>query len=139
MKYTALLGNQPASRSIGSGQRLKSCVALLLASSALCLSSIATSGTINYTIKTDIRELNTGVVDGEEFLTIQIDETVGPMACRSNILKLSASTPKIEEIEAVAFSALLQQDQVIITIPLQQSDCVDGNPAIVDMYLMHNS
>ena len=105
-----------------------------------CLSAGAISaGTINYTFKTDIREVNTGMVDGQEYLTIEINKTVGPMACRGNVLRLNADSAYNEKIEAVAFSALLQQDQVMITVPLQQSDCVDGKPAILDMYLLHNS
>ena len=99
----------------------------------------ALAGTINYTLKTDIRELSTGMVDGVEYLTIEIDQKVGPMACRSNVLKVVTEEPLTEKIEAVALSALVQQDQVMITIPLQRSDCVDGNPAILDMFLLHNS
>ncbi len=107
---------------------------------AACLTTTAISaGTINYTFKTDIREVNTGMVDGEEYLTIEINKTVGPMACRGNVLRLNANAEINQKIEAVAFSALLQQDQVMITVPLQQSDCVDGKPAILDMYLLHNS
>ncbi len=105
----------------------------------MCVPASALAGTINYTLKTDIRELSTGMFDGVEYLTIEIDQTVGPMACRSNVLKVVTEDPLTEKIEAVALSALVQQDQVMITIPLQHSDCVDGNPAILDMFLLHNS
>lgn len=115
----------------------------LAAAVAICVLSYfpasASAGTINYTLKTDILELSTGMLDGVEYLTIEIGQTVGPMACRSNVLKVNRTEPLTDKIETVALSALLQQDQVMITIPLQHSDCVDGNPAILNIFLLHNS
>lgn len=98
-----------------------------------------TTGTIIYNVKTDIREIHTGMLDGQEYLTIEINRVVGPMACRSNVLRLNTDATYTEKIETVAFSAVMQQDQVMITVPLQQSDCVNGSPPILDMYLLHNS
>lgn len=122
------------------GHNVRFKVIAAAAISALCyFPASVSSGTINYTLKADIRELSTGRFDGVEYLTIEIDQTVGPMACRSNVLKLDTAEALTDKIEAVAMSAFVQQDQVMITIPLQRSDCVDGNPAILDMFLLHNS
>jgi len=96
------------------------------------------AGTINYTLITDIREVNTGTVDGLEYLTIEINRVVGPIECRSNVLRVDTTAAATENIETLALSALMQQEQVMITVPLQQSDCVDGNPSIVGLYTLHN-
>jgi len=96
-------------------------------------------GVISYSFKTDIREVNTGSLDGGDYLTIEINQAVGPIDCRSNILKVKKGQELLHKIETLAMSALLQQDQVMITIPVSRGDCVDGNPAILDIHLLHNS
>lgn len=98
------------------------------------------TGTVNYTFKTDIQQIQTGNIDGENFLTIQIPGEVGPMSCRSNILKVEMNNYRgNQQIETIAFSAMLRDDQVMITVPLSARDCVDGKPTVLDMYVIHNS
>ncbi len=99
----------------------------------------ATSGTISYTFKTDIREVNSGTGTTHDFLTVEINQPVGPIECRSNVLKVGPDRRLQNRIESLAMSALVNQDQVVITIPLSQGDCIDGSPEILDMYLIHNS
>lgn len=97
-------------------------------------------GTVNYSFKTDIQQVQTGQIDGKDFLTIQIPGEVGPMSCRGNVLKIEMDKDHgNEHIETIALSAMLQDDQVMITVPLSSRDCVDGKPTVLDMYLLHNS
>jgi len=110
-------------------------VALLLLFTGLANSA----GIISYSFKTDIREVNAGSLDDGDYLTIEINQAVGPIDCRSNILKVKHGQELSLKIETLAMSALLQQDQVMITIPVSRGDCVDGNPAILDIHLLHNS
>lgn len=99
----------------------------------------AASGTISYTFKTDIREVNSGTGTSDDFLTIEINQSVGPIECRGKVLKVGPDRRLQERIETLATSALVNQDQVVITIPLSKGDCIDGSPEILDMYLLHNS
>ena len=118
-------------------QRLLSGVSLTL---LLMLSGVANSaGVISYSFKTDIREVSAGTLDDGDYLTIEINQEVGPIDCRSNVLKVEQGQELLHKIETLAMSALLQQDQVMITIPVSRGDCVDGNPAILDIHLLHNS
>lgn len=118
-------------------QRLLSGVSLTL---LLMLSGVANSaGVISYSFKTDIREVSAGTLDDGDYLTIEINQAVGPIDCRSNVLKVEQGQELLHKIETLAMSALLQQDQVMITIPVSRGDCVDGNPAILDIHLLHNS
>ena len=118
-------------------QRLLSGVSLTL---LLMLSGVANSaGVISYSFKTDIREVSAGTLDNGDYLTIEINQAVGPIDCRSNVLKVEQGQELLHKIETLAMSALLQQDQVMITIPVSRGDCVDGNPAILDIHLLHNS
>ncbi len=99
----------------------------------------AGAGIISYTFKTDIREINSGTGNANDFMTIQINQAVGPIDCRSNVLKVGDDPHLRQKIETLAMSALVQQDQVMIRIPVSRGDCIDGSPAILDMYLLHNS
>lgn len=98
-----------------------------------------TAGVISYTFKTDITEINSGTGNATDFMTIQINQAVGPIDCRSNVLKVGDDPLLRQKIETLAMSALVQQDQVMIRIPVSRGDCIDGSPAILDMFLLHNS
>ena len=110
-------------------------VAVLLMVSGLANSA----GVISYSFKTDIREVNSVTLDDGDYLTIEINQAVGPIDCRSNVLKVDQGQELLHKIETLAMSALLHQDQVMITIPVSRGDCVDGSPAILDIHLLHNS
>ncbi len=96
-----------------------------------------------HTFATELQEVRTGSVNGKEYLTIYIDGNVGPAACHGNVLKIdTASISRLdqqEEIEAVALSAMLTSESVMITVPLESSRCVDGLPTLTDMYLLPHS
>jgi len=97
------------------------------------------AGVISYSFKTDIREVSAGTLGDDDYLTIEINQAVGPIDCRSNILRVEQGQEQLHKIETLAMSALLQQDQVMITIPVSRGDCIDGSPAILDIHLLHNS
>jgi len=97
------------------------------------------AGVISYSFKTDIREVSAGTLGDDDYLTIEINQAVGPIDCRSNILRVEQGQEQLHKIETLAVSALLQQDQVMITIPVSRGDCIDGSPAILDIHLLHNS
>jgi len=95
------------------------------------------------TIATELNEVRTGSVNGRDYLTIHIDGNVGPSACHGNILKIDTSqfTKEGEQqaIESVALSAMLSSEAVMITVPLEADDCLDGMPTVSDMYLLPTS
>ena len=110
----------------------------------MALSSIAAvnAESVGLTFTTQLEEVRTGHFNGKDFLSIQIAGDVGPATCRGNILKIDMNSFKSEnkqnEIETVALSAMLNDDSVLITVPLGYSDCVDGKPTVSDMYLIYN-
>ena len=120
-------------------RRLSHCVQASIISVLMIAPLPASAGTVNYTFKTDIQQVQAGNVNGREYLTIQIPGKVGPYSCRGNVLALAIDERHDQNIETLAFSAMLQSDQVMITIPLSEKDCLDGKPTVLDLYLMHNS
>ncbi len=48
------------------------------------------------------------------------------------------SEDKQQAIEAIALSAMLNDDSVLITVPLGYTDCIDGKPTVSDMYLLND-
>ena len=108
----------------------------------LVFAGAAHSAAVRHTFTTQLEEVRTGHFNGKEYLSIQIRGNVGPANCRGNVLKVDLDKFKSEhkqaEIENVALSAMLNDDSVLITVPLGLADCVDGKPTILDMYLLVN-
>jgi len=106
------------------------------------VSGFAHSAAVRHTFATQLEEVRTGHFNGKEYLSIQIRGNVGPANCRGNVLKIDMDNFKSEnkqhEIENVALSAMLNDDSVLITVPLGFADCVDGKPTVLDMYLLVN-
>lgn len=115
---------------------------------AYSLPAVATAGALSpsasisqVSIATRLNEVQRGTYDGRDYLSINIGgHDVGPSSCRSNILRMHTSndTPveRQEQIEAVALSAMLNADTVMIVIPLDVSQCVDGKPTFIDLYVL---
>jgi len=95
---------------------------------------------VKHTFATQLQEVRTGYFNGTEYLTVQIPGEVGPASCKGNVLRINAdqikSVEKQQAIENVALSAMLNEDPVLITVPLGYSDCIDGKPTVLDMYLI---
>lgn len=90
-------------------------------------------------IATQLKEVQRGTIDGRDYLTLNIGgHDVGPSSCRSNILRMDTSgeagAERQKEIEAIAISAMLTATTVMIVVPLEIDQCVDGKPTFKDLY-----
>lgn len=90
-------------------------------------------------IATQLKEVQRGTIDGRDYLTLNIGgHEVGPSSCRSNILRMDTSgdagAARQKEIEAIAISAMLTATSVMIVVPLELDQCVDGKPTFKDLY-----
>ncbi|WP_157735649.1 hypothetical protein [Granulosicoccus antarcticus] len=95
-------------------------------------------------IATQLNEVQRGTFDGRDYLTLHIGgHEVGPSSCRSNILRMDTSSEtgaaRQEEIETLALSAMLSRTLVMIVVPLDASQCVDGKPTFTNLYLLPTS
>jgi hypothetical protein len=114
-------------------------VLCLVASSA---GMAKTTGTVNQvSIATQLTEVQRGTFDGRDYLTLHIGgHDVGPSSCRSNVLRMDTSSnagaARQEEIETIALSAMLSATTVMVVVPLDASQCVDGKPTFTDLYLL---
>lgn len=92
------------------------------------------------TFSTQLTAISSEHYNGREFLTIRIADRVGPATCRGNVLKVNVSElPSAEqrdELETVAFSAMLNANEVMISVPMGYTDCIDGKPTVADMHLL---
>lgn len=95
-------------------------------------------------IATRLVQVQRGTVDGREYLTLHIGgHEVGPSSCRSNILRMNTSgeagAERQMEIEAIAISAMLTATTVMVVVPLDVDQCVDGKPTFKDLYPLDSS
>lgn len=121
---------------------------LLTAAVALVLALLTGSATAHVppasqqvSIATQLSEVQRGTFDGHDYLTLHIGgHDVGPSRCRSNVLRMdtvsAADAARQEEIETIALSAMLSKALVMIVVPLDESQCVDGKPTLTDLYLL---
>ncbi len=119
------------------GIQLKT-LALVVLSSLPAMSQAA----MNHTFTAELQEVHTGSVNGREYLTIQIDSSVGPANCQGSKLRVdthSVNKPgKQAAMESIALEAMLTSERVIITVPLTWNECVDGMPTLTDINLITN-
>ena len=79
--------------------------------------------------------------DGRDYLTLHIGgHEVGPSSCRSNVLRMDTGSEtgavRQEEIERLALTAMLSKALIIVVVPLDATQCVDGKPTFTDLYLL---
>lgn len=96
---------------------------------------------LQVSITTQLTEVQRGTFDGRDYLTLHIGgHEVGPDSCRSNILRMDTSSKagaaRQEEIEKLALSAMLSSTLVVVVVPLDPDQCVDGRPTFTDLYLL---
>jgi len=110
---------------------------------ALSLWALSAHGSMNYTFTTALQEVRTGSINGREYLTIHIDSSVGPANCQGKVLRVdtqSLSSPgKQEAMESIAFEAMLTSGRVVITVPTQWNECVNGMPTLTDINLVNTA
>ena len=118
-----------------------------LVTSSVLLGSVMLASSSSYAlftpkrhIATELQEVRTGNINGLEYLTIHIADSVGPASCHGSVLKVDTASfnqqGKQAELESVALSAMLNADSVLITVPLRWDDCLDGLPTLSDMVLL---
>jgi len=94
----------------------------------------------NHTFTAELQEVRTGSVNGREYLTIEIDSSVGPANCQGSKLRVdthSVKQPgKQEAMESIALEAMLTSERVVITVPTTWNECVDGMPTLTDINLI---
>ena len=114
----------------------------LCGSISVTVSAAATVYATNHvSIATLLSQVQRGTFDGRDYLTLHIGgHEVGPSSCRSNVLRMDTGSQmgaaRQEEIEAIALSAMLSAETVMIVVPLDASQCVDGKPTFTDLYLL---
>ncbi len=96
---------------------------------------------VQVSIATQLNEVQRGTFDGRDYLTLHIGgHDVGPSSCRSNVLRMDTGSAtgatRQEEIETIALSAILSKALVMIVVPLDASQCVDGKPTFTNLYLL---
>jgi len=114
---------------------------LVLLGVALPVSADDEQTPVQVSITTQLTEVQRGTFDGRDYLTLHIGgHEVGPSSCRSNILRMDtgskAGAARQEEIETLALSAMLSGSLVVVVVPLDASECVDGKPTFTDLYLL---
>ena len=88
-------------------------------------------------VTTLLGEVSRGAVGGREFLTLRVDRPVGPVACRGDVLRVDTlelgDPARRERIETAALSAMLVDQAVLVTVPLDAARCADGKPTFTDV------
>jgi len=99
-----------------------------------------THAAVSQLFTTQLQEVRTGVVDGKEYLTLHINDFVGPASCHGSVLRVDTQSikqpGKQEAMESVALEAMLKSERVILTVPMNSNECVDGMPTITDIDLI---
>lgn len=101
--------------------------------------TIVTAGDrLDIAFATQLTEVKHGTHNGRDYLTINIGaRQVGPVGCQSNVVHLDhPQAQRREQIEALALSAMLSADIVMIVLPMDAALCVDGKPVFTDLYLL---
>lgn len=115
----------------------------LLSIIVLGLISTASFAGVSHVLTTELQEVRSGTINGEEYLTIHIESSVGPIGCQGNVLRVdsgSMSQPgKQQAMESIALEAMLTSERVVLTIPLGGSKCVDGMPTLSDINLLNQT
>ncbi len=90
------------------------------------------------TLATELHEVRRASVNGRDYLTIRIPHSIGPINCHGSVLTLdTAAMPPTNGkalLESVALEAMLTADPVMITVPTDTDQCINGKPTITDMY-----
>lgn len=116
----------------------------LLGISLIPAAAGSTYTTTQISVAAGLDQVRGGIFDGREYLTLHIDgRAVGPESCRGTVLTMNAGglvkPDRYAEIGALALSALLRSDTVLIIVPMNDDDCVDGRPTFTDLYLLPSS
>jgi len=101
----------------------------------LSVTPLAVQADAKHTFTTELQEVRTSSINGQEYLTIHIDSAVGPANCQGNVLRVNTLSLQQQAMESVALEAMLTSEPVVITVPLTWNECVDGMPTLTDINL----
>jgi len=106
----------------------------------LCAASSYAAALYQHTITTELNEVRTGTLNGNDYLTVHIDTDVGPINCRGKVLRVDslsfAESTKQVNFENIALAAMLNSEKVVITVPMRRNQCVAGMPTMSSMHLV---
>ena len=133
--------NPPRSQTSTNQRASVVAVTLVLALITGSATAITPLASVQVSITTQLSEVQRGTFDGRDYLTLHIGgHDVGPSSCRSNILRMDTGSAtrasRQAEIETIALSAVLSKSLVMIVVPLDTRQCVDGKPTFTDLYLL---
>lgn len=93
----------------------------------------------NYVVSTEVREVRSQSINGSQVLTLQINGVAGPLGCQSSTVTLRSSQTDISgtdhDLEALALRAMLNAEEVFISVPASNEHCIDGRPTVTDLWL----
>ena len=115
-----------------------------LALAALVCSSTANAAlpTITHTFETEVHEVMATNVNGENRLLLTIDATIGPAGCKASSVLLATdhlNKASRDKIESVALQAFLYSESVVVSVPTEPSQCVEGKPLATNLMLLNAS
>lgn len=94
----------------------------------------------DHTFTTELQEVRTGSINGKDYLTIHIGSSVGPANCQGSVLRVDTQSlkqpGKQQAMESVALEAMLTSEPVVITVPLNWDNCVEGMPTLTAINLV---
>ncbi len=98
------------------------------------------AATPHYIMSTEVREVRSQSINGSQVLMLQINAVAGPSGCQSSTVTLRSSESTSHghtehDLEALALRAMLNAEEVFISMPTSNEHCVDGRPTVTDLWL----
>lgn len=93
----------------------------------------------NHIFPTEVYEVRASSIDGNQVLTLEIADVTGPQGCKSSTVLLTNVQPDSArgvDLEALALQAMLESQTVLLSVPIEQGECVNGNPTVADMWIL---
>lgn len=136
MAFAAAATNSPANTRIGPySSRLSA--ALPTGTSTPPYSQPSTAP--NYIVSTEVREVRSQTINGSQVLMLQINSVAGPLGCQSSTVTLrgaaSDASGNNPGLEALALRAMLNAEEVFISMPSSKEHCINGRPVVTDLWL----
>lgn len=94
------------------------------------------------TISTELNEVRAGNIDGVDYLDLHIDRRVGPITCRNDVVSVDIDQygeNSESDIQVLALQAMVKSEPVLITVQLEENDCIDGKPLVSELVVLHKN
>ena len=90
-------------------------------------------------LATDVREVRSSSINGQKVLSLGIRGMAGPADCRNSTVLLNTASlgtkTESERLEAIALQSILSSEPVIISVPTELGECIDGMPTFNNIWL----